>query len=108
MNESPGARWSRQFRDWIDSAGQKTEEIARVSKRQIEWMQLEWDLIRRRASLAERVMRLIDRGEFPGWSKDPHLVDLVEEVRALERMQREKKLEIDEIRRGGPADEDWP
>jgi hypothetical protein len=106
MNENPGAHWSRQFRDWIDRAGQKTEEVARVSTRQIELMQLDWDLLRLRASLAERVMRLIELGGLPGWSKDPHLVDLVEELRVLERRQREKKLEIDEIRHGGSGDQD--
>lgn len=102
MHENPGDRWSRQVRDWLDQAGQKTEDVARISKRQVELLQLEWDLLRRRADLGQRFLKLVDQGEFPGWSKDPHLADLVDSVRSLERRQRTKKDEIEDIRAGGP------
>jgi hypothetical protein len=102
MSDNLGEQWGRQLRDWLDLAGQKTEEVAKVSKRQLELLQLDWDLIRRRADLAERFLRLVDQGEFPGWSRDPHLADLVEQVRDLERQQRNKRKEIEEIREGGP------
>ena len=107
MREGFSDRWSRQVRDWLDAAGHKTEEIARVSKRQVELLQVDWDLLRRRAELGERTMHLIDQGEFPGWSRDPHLVDQVEAVRGLEKEQRRVRAEIDAIRRGdSPEDEE--
>ena len=106
MREGFSDRWGRQFRSWVEAAGQKTEEIARVSKRQVELLQVDWDLLRRRSDLGERVLRLIDGGDFPGWSRDPHLVDLVEEVRSLEKEQQRVRREIDAIRRGASPDPD--
>lgn len=88
------------MRGWLDAAGQKSEEIARVSRRQVELLQVEWDLLRRRADLGERALHLITQGEFPGWSRDPNLVDRVEEVRALEKELRRLRAEIEAIRRG--------
>jgi hypothetical protein len=101
VSDTFGEQWSRQLREWLELAGQKTEEVARVSKRQLELLQLDWDLLRRRADLAERFLHLVDQGEFSEWSKDPHLAELVEAVRGLEGQQRAKRKEIEDIRGSG-------
>ena len=106
MDEGFGDRWGRQVRGWIDTAVQRTEEIAQVSRRQVELLQIEWDLLRRRAEVGERVLRLIEQGELAGWSRDPHLVDHVEEARALEGAQRRVKGEIEAIRKGVTSEDE--
>ncbi len=108
MNEDFQDRLGRQLRDWLEAAGQKTGEVARVSRRQVELLQIEWDLTRRRADLGERFLRLLEQGEFPSWARDSSLVEMVETVRGLERRQRQKRLEIEEIRKQGGrgSDED--
>jgi hypothetical protein len=101
VEESLLDRWSRKMRDWVETAGQKTEEVARLGRCQVELLQVEWDLFRKRAALGQAVFRLIDKGELPGWAEEPGLAAAVDSIRALEGEAREKREEIREIRRGG-------
>jgi len=103
MSEDLLDRWGRRMRGWVETAEKRTEEVARVSRCQVELLQIQWDLFRRRAALAQSVTRLFDRGELPGLTGDPEAASALASVRSLEREEREKKREIEEIR--GRADE---
>jgi hypothetical protein len=109
MRERPSEYWGRQLRDWVEAAGRKTEELARISQQKVELVQIDWDLLRRRADLGNRFLRLLEQGEFAGWASDPALSVLVESVRSLERKRRSKEEEIEDIRgQGRPRGQPGP
>lgn len=63
MEEGLGGRLMKQLKEVGELAGIKTEEYAKLSKKKLDVLSLDREIVKEKSALGERVLELADRGE---------------------------------------------
>jgi hypothetical protein len=98
MEEGLGARLMKQVKEVGELAGIKTEEYARISKKKIDVLSLDREIVKEKTALGERVLELADRGETRDVLGDVTVQAIVARVRKLNVDLVECEREIGTIR----------
>jgi hypothetical protein len=86
MEEGLGARLMKQIKEVGELAGIKTEEYARISKKKLDVLSLDREIVKEKTAVGERVLELADRGETQ---------DVLGDVTVQAILVRIRKLNVD-------------
>jgi hypothetical protein len=98
MDEGLGGRLMKQLKEVGELAGIKTEEYARISKKKLDVLSLDREIVKEKTALGERVLELADRGETRDVLGDITVQAIRTRIRTLNASLAECEREIDTIR----------
>lgn len=98
MDEGLGARMMKQLKEVGELAGIKTEEYARISKKKLDVLSLDREIVKEKTALGERVLELADRTETRDVLADVTVQAILARIRKLNVDLSECESEIGTIR----------
>jgi len=106
--ESMGERVRKSLHEFISTAAEKTDELAKVGVRKLDVVSLKRSIGREMAALGARVYHLLRHEGTAEIAPDGEVRSIVERIKALEAALDEKEKEISRIRQAARGARETP